>query len=736
MRLDEKRRCEASYEQFVRSAWGILEPDNIVIWNWHMSYFCDIIQEDIERIAKGIPRTFHRLINVPPSSGKSMFFTRLPNAWAWIDYPWMRFLSSSYAGDLSLEHSSDTRIVIESDWYQSNWGDKFHIMNDQNSKSFYRTERGGRRQTTSTGAKVTGRHAHIIPIDDPISAEEAESLTAIEKHLRYYKRTLKSRFIDPSIGCFWVIMQRLHEDDLSGHILKNEKNNFMHICLPARDCDWVSPSKLRKLYVNGLLFPKKFPEKFLKEQEEDKYAFSGQYMQRPAPEEGGMFKRQNWRFWVPSGSSPDDYTKVKVRIGTDYAICDNIELPRILSDKVLSWDFSFEDSEKNDPVAGFPVAKSGANIFILNNRKYGNMDYALSCDKMIELFKEEPDAIGTLVEQKALGHAIIQDYRDQVSIIPVKATKGDSPHSRAQIASRFQRSGNMVLPHPDLCPWVKDVIDEFAMYRQKNDKNDQITSICQAAVFLKNFHPVFPAYKYRLLDIKIPWRELEDSISLYISQWVADDTTTSIIVAAYNSRTGNLAIIGEWMTSNPFPELIKPTMNTLIQRYTGGIVVNSDRFEWYGSPNMFGHKTNQAGSTRLNYQREGMFAAYSKNKINLTENLSWELNGALLNMNGLILGRKVLIDQRAPETARQFASWNYDGESPDMSFGCALAACNIVSVLYESGKMDKKQKVFRAYSQAREQVSNKFDQMGAAGEFNIGQPGDQNIENNNSWMGF
>lgn len=734
-RREEKRRCEESYEQFVKSAWCVLEPDTKVIWNWHMSYLSNVIQDSLTKVARKEKRKKHLLVNIPPSSAKSMLFTRMPNAWAWIHWPWMRFLSSSYAGDLSLEHSSDTRSIIRSEWFQNYWGDKLVLSDDQDSKSFFKTDRGGRRQTTSTGAKVTGRHAHIITVDDPISAEEAESPAAIDKHLRYYKRTLSSRFIDPSVGMFWVVMQRLHVDDLTGYLLNKEKDRYYHICLPAEEMEWISPASLRKFYVDGLFFPQKFTRSFLDDQKNaDIYGYTGQYLQKPTPEEGGIFKRYNWKFWVPSGHSVKEFDPITVRVGTEYIECEVVELPRTFTEEICSWDFSFKDKKENDPVAGFALGQNGSDIFILD-RCYGNMDYALSSQNMIELNNKHPGAIGKLIEDKANGTAIIQDYKANIpGIIPIKAQKGDSPHSRAIIASRYHAAKNLVLPHPEHAKWSMNVIDEFAMYKNKYDKNDQITAICQAVVFFKNFHPVFPAFSQSLKKIKLDWRNMENTISLYISEWIEQDT--SIIIAAYNARTGNLAILNDLVLTNMNPEIIKPLLDKMIQYLTGGILSDTKHFEWFGSPNMFGSASNNGTYLRQNYQREGIFDAYSRLDIGIQENRAWEEKGAITKMNSIILGGKLIIDERAEEVGRQFASWCYEGDRTAPGYGLARAACNIVSMLYESGTIDDKKEIIPAYSVKRETILNKINQNvinGTAGFSNTYTP----LENDaNSWMTF
>lgn len=737
----EKELCEKSYEQFVKSAWPVLETAYTLDWNWHYSVLCDEMQGQIERIANKEPKKYDLIINIPPRSLKSMIFTRMPTPWAWIKYPGMRFMRGSYSEDFAMDHAVESRYLIESSWYQNYWGNNYQISSVQNTKHHFRTNFNGACMVTSPTSKGTGGGGDIVSIDDPISAIQAESDVFIARANKWYKRVLKSRLNNHQIGIFIIIMQRLHMEDLTGYVLEHEKGRWKIICLPARDCNWVRPIKLRKKYVNGLLFEKRWNHAYLDQlEEDDAYMYSGQFQQRPTPEEGGMFKKVNWRFWVPSGENPKDYTPVKFPVKGKEVECENVELPRIFNDFANTWDFSFEDTEKSDPVAGFAAGYNGVSTFILD-RRYGQMDHQESCDALLSLHSEWPLASNTLIEKRALGHAIIQDYKKQISgVIPVEASQGlNSTHARAVVASRHQKTGNIILPHPDIHKWSLDVVEEHAAYKNhKISKNDQVVAISQVVNHFKNFHPVFPLYKRKEVEIKIDWRNLDYSIySLFISQWVEQDSSSSIILAAYNARTRRLGVFGEFTMSTNDPRLIKPLITTIITRYTGGMVSNTDKFEWVGSPNMFGRPTTDSTKmSRAHLQREGMWDSYSRAGINLIDNMSFEIGGAILHTNQMILDKGIVFDVKASESSRQFAAWSYEGDKPSqVGYGCAMAVINIVNMLNESGKMLKIEKVIPAYSEKREKLIEKYnqaDQMGTLGDLVGMKPVVPKDEN--SWM--
>lgn len=738
--IAEKKACEASFAQFVKCAWHVIQPMVEIRWNWHHDYLCDMLQGAMERIGNKQPRRYrYRITNICPSSTKSYLFTRMSNAWCWTKWPWIRFISSSYANDLSFEHSGDTRMIIKSDWYQNYWGDVFSLLKHRDSVTHFENDKGGMRAATSTGSKVTGRHAHIIINDDPLSAEMAESDQERMVATRFCIRTLDSRLLEN--GEFWYVMQRLHEEDPTGYLLKKHPSECLHICIPAEIRDWVRPVSLKEKYKDGLFFPD-FPEfskgELAAKKKRDPLYYACQYLQMPYQEEGGMFKRKNWIFWRPRGSDPLDYPPVEFNVDNKIVRCDVVERPVSFLDEINTWDFSFKDQVDNDPVAGFNLAEYGQITFVMD-REYGVMSYADSCDGLVKLNSKHPLVSNTLIEDKANGSAIIQDYQKQIrGIRPVQATKNDNPHTRAVVTSRYQKNRQIALPHPKIHPWALDVVDEHTMYRNhKISVNDQVASISQGVVFLKNFHPVFPSFKYRPVKIKIDWRNIDYSVySLFISQWVESDSSSSIVIAAHNQNTRRLAFIGEFILSSNEPRIIKPVIITLITRYTGGMITKIARFTWIGSPNMFGRKTTEANFTRASLMRDGMWEAYSRDGINLTDNIAFEEAGAILHMNKMILDNSVLFDEKAAETGRQCSAWSYEGDSPAKAgFGCARAAINVVNFLQESGKMKKPERVIPAYSEKREKLVDKFIQAEHIGTIdNLIGTKPETQKDGNSWM--
>jgi len=306
----ESELFKREFYLFLKSALNILEPQTKFDFNWHIQEICQILQLQAQRIAKQETKEKDLLINIPPRSLKSLTITVCWNAWIWTFAPHIKLLTGSYSQSLSIEHAVLTRRLIQSQWYQSRWSTIYKLTTDQNTKTFFENDKGGSRNTTSTGSGVTGKGADIIIVDDPHTTQDSESELALKTAWDWYSQTLFSRLNNQATGLRLVVMQRLNENDISGKIL-DKKLNYSHICLPATQTDSISPEHLKEKYTDGLLFGQRFSEKMLEEAKIilGSRAYNGQYEQRPAPAEGLVIKKE-WlqkRFFTTD--LPDDIIK-------------------------------------------------------------------------------------------------------------------------------------------------------------------------------------------------------------------------------------------------------------------------------------------------------------------------------------------------------------------------------------------------------------------------------------------
>jgi len=348
-------RYEDSLVDFTAAAWRLVEPKAFQT-NWHIDAICEHLEAVADwQIQRGL------LINMPPRHMKSLGANVFFPAWVWAQDPqpdgepnnayqirtnsWrgpgVKFLHLSYDGTLAGRDGVKCRQIISSPWYQRFWGHRFQLRPDQNQKSRFDNLCGGHRISTSEGGMITGEGADIIVFDDPHNVRDVGGASDLSREgtLRFWDEVMPSRLNDQDHGVFIVIMQRVHERDLSGHILATELG-WTHLCLPAvyepnhpfpigtavkRKATgqiWTDPRK-----EGEPLWPERFSLEALQRMAKDEaissHMAAGQLQQRPTAREGGLFKRA-W-FDNPVKFAPQ-----------------NLQLVR-------SWDFASSVTISNDP---------------------------------------------------------------------------------------------------------------------------------------------------------------------------------------------------------------------------------------------------------------------------------------------------------------------------------------------------------------------------------------------------
>jgi predicted phage terminase large subunit-like protein len=280
-----RERCK-SFDGFVREAWPILEPTTRLIWNWHLDAMC----EHAQAITFG--QLEPRLVcNVPPGSSKSTIFTVMWQAWEWgpCDLPGNKFLSTSFELGNVTRDTRKTRDLILSEWFQMLWP---RPLKRAGETSFENEQRGTREGVAFVS--LTAKRGDRLVIDDPHSLDGAESEAERDKATRRFIEGGQNRLNDQLKSAIVIVMQRLHERDLSGVVLARDMG-FTHLLIPMEfeperrivtPIGWTDPRTLD----GELMDPRRMPEKALKPLRDSEYSYAGQYQQRPAPREGGLFK--------------------------------------------------------------------------------------------------------------------------------------------------------------------------------------------------------------------------------------------------------------------------------------------------------------------------------------------------------------------------------------------------------------------------------------------------------------
>jgi predicted phage terminase large subunit-like protein len=284
-----KVRAEAarrSFKEFVKQAWPVIEPGTPLIWGWSMEAVIEHLEAVVRRDIKRL------VITVPPGASKSKLTRVLLPPWQWISDPYHKFLSASYALDLTIRDNLETRRVITSEWY----GDTFNlkIAEDDGGKTGFSLDTFGSLKAVTVGGKTTGFRGDTFVIDDPINVQDANSPVKRAEALEWFAEAAQSRINSAANSAVVVIMQRVHEQDVAALALEM---GYEHLCIPMRwdetyrrttSIGWTDPRQIE----GELMFPERFPKDWVDQTEKNMgpYAFASQYQQTPVPRKGAMFQ--------------------------------------------------------------------------------------------------------------------------------------------------------------------------------------------------------------------------------------------------------------------------------------------------------------------------------------------------------------------------------------------------------------------------------------------------------------
>lgn len=307
--MQQTERLENNLIEFFAAAWPFIDPAPYMP-NWHL----DAIAAHLEAVSRGEIRKL--LVNIPPRHAKTLLVGVAWPAWTWIQRsdpefpltgPQVKFLCLSYGDQLSIDTATTARRLVQSAWFQERWGHRVRLASDQEAKSKFDTTAGGSRISASFGGSVLGRGGDIRIIDDPHKVSEVESESVRRGVIQTYDETIKSRVTDPKHTAEVIIMHRVHEDDLAGHIITG-KDEFVHLMLPAefdpaRKCSTVLGFEDPRQEDGELLWGDKWGPEELAPFKRVPYLWAGQYQQLPTPRGGGIIKDEWWQLW-PSEAYP------------------------------------------------------------------------------------------------------------------------------------------------------------------------------------------------------------------------------------------------------------------------------------------------------------------------------------------------------------------------------------------------------------------------------------------------
>lgn len=443
-----------SFSEFFKQAFPIFEPADPYVHNWHVDAVC----EHLQAVAEGQIRKL--AINIPPGTLKSSIVSIAWPAWMWTRRPSWRGVFSSYAQDLAVQFAVKARTLMESEWYQRSFvKGAWRFSDDMNRKDMYTNTATGLRISLSVGSKGTGFRGNAVVADDPLNAKEAPSKIARDEVIYWWDKVMSSRVNRPEEDAFIIMMQRLHADDPTGHVLKQGGYELLNLpaefnpkkCCVTRRADgreWRDP---RVETGDSLLFPARLSRTYLAEQKRvlGSEAYSGQYNQDPSPAEGGLFKYSWWRFWRHEGATVGRVAGVEVEL-------DPVRYPRPeecyqgpakiippIRHVIGSLDAAFKGTDDSDWVAFGVWGIVNAERYLLELVR-GKLAYPATKRELLRLIARWPLCRRWLIEDKANGSAIISDLEGQIpGVTPVNPEGGKE--TRAAAMSPQVEAGQVLL---------------------------------------------------------------------------------------------------------------------------------------------------------------------------------------------------------------------------------------------------------------------------------------------------
>src|SRR5215467_10719546 len=380
----------AEYETMVRQDFGTfaarcfydLNPQTDLAMNWHL----EVIAAKLTAVREGKIRRL--IINLPPRHRKSLMASVALPAWCLGHDPSAQILCVSYAQDLADKHARDSRSIMMSRWFQQIFPTR--LATHRQAVQEFITTRQGYRLATSTGGVLTGRGADVIVIDDPLKPEEALSKTMRQACNEWYLNTLYSRLNDKRTGAILLIMQRLHEDDLVGHVLGLEPWEVLSFpAIAEKDeehrIETIWRPRCFRRRQGEALHPDREPLDVLHRIRRTigEYNFASQCQQSPAPLGGGLVKTEWFKLYRDS-DKPERFDRI-----------------------VQSWDTANKATELSDFSVCTTWGIRGKHLFLI-----GLFRRRLEYPALKRAVREQQNLFNAsvvLIEDKASGTQLIQD---------------------------------------------------------------------------------------------------------------------------------------------------------------------------------------------------------------------------------------------------------------------------------------------------------------------------------------
>lgn len=436
----------ADLSMFVGRVMATLEPGTNYEHNWHV----ELIASELERVRGGLARRL--MINLPPRSMKTIMVSVAFTAWVLGHDPSRRLMCVAYSQDVAKAQAVLFNRVVSTDWFRRLFPECRPVV--PNRQLEWTTSKGGYRLATSIDGSVLGRGADIIILDDPNKGQEIYSKVARDKVKTSYDQTISTRLNHPKKSAILCVMQRLHDDDLAGHMMRQEPFELVRVpAIATADETWDLGHGLTHQRLAGeFIQPSRMgaAELDLQRAKMGDTAFNAQYQQQPIPEDGIVIRRQ----WLRYYEAPRD----------DYIY------------RLASWDTASTLSEDADWSVGTIWGVAGQEIHLLHIERV-----RMESPELVRLIEETHrrwSVDKTVIEDGDLGRGIAQHIHRSSSVCrPTLHKPRVEKLARMQARAVMFETGKVFLPRQ--ANWLASYLDELLGFPNRTH-DDQVDSTSQA----------------------------------------------------------------------------------------------------------------------------------------------------------------------------------------------------------------------------------------------------------------
>lgn len=433
---------------FTQRCFQTIVPGQRYVHNWHI----EAITHHLDLVMRGGVRRL--IITIPPRYMKSICASVAFPAFVLGHDPTRRIISVSYSKELAAKHSRDCRAILEDNWFKRVFPHT-RIEPRKNTETEYDTTARGFRFSTSVGGTLTGRGGNLIIIDDPMNPIDAASETRRKFAADWFDTTLASRLDSKAEDAIVLIMQRLHVDDLIGHVLEKDPSwvvlNLPAIATEPQNIE-IGLGGIYRRKLGDLLHPEREDQAVLDALRVDlgSQGFSAQYQQAPIPAGGAMIKRD----WLRYSSHPPQ---------------------RRSGDRIVqSWDTAAKADKRNDFSVCTTWLMRKPDFYLLDvfRKRLEYPDLRRAVVAQHERFKPRT----VLIEDASTGSPLIQDIRNEGKFRPIPIVPDRDKVVRLEGQSASIEGGCLVLPQS--APWLDDFRDELLAFPH-GKFDDQVDSVSQ-----------------------------------------------------------------------------------------------------------------------------------------------------------------------------------------------------------------------------------------------------------------